>query len=204
MQVKDKIMYHIHRSNDYDNLWKAGNNIEVDDSYYGYATRIIDEFNTFSPLTQEETLDTTIHKYLQNKELDQKELVRLLIETRAKIYDTNIFKREIALEEVRKEMFNHLPSRKHSLFVITKEGIDYWKNSLVPQKKKHTLALFQLSLTGNLFQSSADLLPHTESSFQDAKKYSINYWNPDLTFTDGNKDEYLFQGKAQIIKQLKL
>ena len=175
MQVKDKIMYHLHKSNEYDKLWKVGNNIEVDNNHYGYAARIIDWFNTFSPLTHEETLDTSIYKYLQNKELDQKELVRLLIEARALIYDTNILKREIALEEVRREKFSYLPSRKHALFVTTKEGINYWKNSLIPPKRKHTLALFQLSLTGNLFKSNASLLPSTKTSFEEAKEYSINY-----------------------------
>ena len=204
MQVKDKIMYHLHRSNEYDKLWKVGNIIEVDDNYYGYASRIIDGFNTYSPLTHDETLDTTIYNYLQNKELDQRELIRLLIAARALIYDSNILKREIALEELRKEKFSDLPSRKHSLFVMTKESINYWKNSLVPHNKQHTLALFQLSLTGNLFRSNAALLPYSETSFEEAKKHSVYYWNPDLTSTDDSKDEYLFRGEAKIIKKINL
>ena len=91
MEVKNKTMYHLHTLNDYDKFWKEGSTLQIDDNFYGYASKAINEFNTLAPFKTDETLDTEIYDYLQNKELDQRELIRLLLESRILIYKTNIF-----------------------------------------------------------------------------------------------------------------
>lgn len=46
MNIKHKIMYHIHTSNEYDDLWQEGNEITIDDNFYSECGMSIPDFNT--------------------------------------------------------------------------------------------------------------------------------------------------------------
>lgn len=46
MYVQNKLMYHIHTSNEYDELWQEGNEIVVDDNFNSECGLSIPYFNT--------------------------------------------------------------------------------------------------------------------------------------------------------------
>lgn len=98
-------------------------------------------------------------------------LIQFLNESRRIISDTNVYKREFALEEYRKIHYPHLPSKKHSIWVADEKQIEFWRT----QFKDSELELFQISLTGTLFKSSDKFIPNDElnmeKSIQAAERY---------------------------------
>ncbi len=213
MIVKNEIMYHFHKSGIYDNLWKPGNTLIIDNRFQSSFMRILDDFNTnnisgnsfcddvISYLKKEESMD--VLDRLLGMGQSRFELFNLIKQACAIISETNIFKRELALEEIRKNYFSDLPSRNYSVWVTDAEGLDFWGKALKPDKNSSFyLSLFSVSLSGNLFKSNEELLPHDQSTYDECLKEAFGYWNPDFTSTDSSKNEYLFQGKLKIIKRL--
>ena len=79
-----------------------------------------------------------------------------------------------------------------------KDGLEFWKNQL-----NDNSTLFELSLNGKLFKSHDDFIPKCEQTIYDMYIEAEKYWNPKFTEDlDSSKFEYLFQGKAKVLKRL--
>lgn len=205
MEVKDKIMYHYHKLGKFDEKWQVGNQIIVDNSFNSFYCTILADFSTSvycRPDNHLESFDNILDYYLNNKDfekLDQKLLRQMLEESRRIIANTNIYKRERALEDCRKDFFPHLPSRLHSIWVSDERELSFWKKQF-----KQDLILFKLSLTGELFKSSDSFIPDDELSPIESYVFSKKYWDPTFeTEEQEKKVEYLFQGKVKILEKLK-
>ncbi|MBR2841012.1 MAG: DUF2441 domain-containing protein [Bacilli bacterium] len=207
MEVNDKIMYHFHKNGVYDKTWHRGNTIDVDESFEGNLLKITRDFDTnVNGYSFEKYLRIFLNKEYEKGFIDgiiknynkRKEYLELLEIARCIIWDMNIFKREMALEEVRKEFFPSLPSRRHSIWVCDDKSIEFWSKRLAPSHiTSHKLSLFEVSLTGKLFKSSENLLPGDNLSYEECIDASFDYWNPhDI---DDDKAEYLFQGKVKVL-----
>lgn len=200
MEVKNKIMYHIHKSNKYDELWQEGNVFTVDDNFYSECGLIIPNFNTDVQCTDGSlaSLDGFLKDYLNNgiENLEQDTIRALLKDSYRIIHNTNRFKCEAALELCRKENFKLCPSRLHSIWVTDKDNIDFWLSILNSQE------IFELDLTGNLFKTSDIYIPDNHMSFIEAIARAEDYWNPVFTKEAEEKKEYLFQGKVLIKKKI--
>ena len=202
IEVNNKIMYHLHKKGIHDDVWKVGNEIIVDDNFNSDFLDILDDFDTAVNTTDGDrvSFDEIITNYINEKAL-KKQYEKLLKDCIIIIKDTNIFKREMALEQVREAKYNHLPSRKHSVWLIDENNIKYWYDKLV--NENNVLELYEVKITGNIFKSNNDLIPDDDICYKDVIKKAEDYWNADLNKRDLNKNEYLFQGKLKINKKLK-
>ena len=213
VEVNNKIMYHYHKKGIYDELWDTGKEIIVDENFRSYFSRILDSFTT-GVLCKDDKIssfDRVISYYLKDdifENVDKELGKQMLLEAKRIIYNTNVCRREFALEQIRKEFYPHLPSRLHSIWLTDSENIDFWKEQLVSKEtlenNPNALELYKVSITGNLFKSSDYLIPDDELTMLEMKEQSKKYWNPD--FINNEKalrgTEYLFQGKLKIMRRI--
>ena len=201
MYVQNKLMYHIHTSNEYDELWQEGNEIVVDDNFNSECGLSIPYFNTNVICSDESvnSLQYFLKKYLDQgiENLDSKIIEALLKDSYRIIYNANRTKCEAALEICRRQKFKLYPSRLHSIWVTDKECLDFWISILKGKE------IFELDLTGTLFKTSDIYIPDNHLSLSEAIKQAENYWNPIFTKEAEEKKEYLFQGKVLIKNKIK-
>ena len=204
MEVKDKIMYHYHSMGIHDEIWVPQNEFIVDDSFEFHYCTILKVFSTAVLCGDENearTFSNVLNYYLENDNLEKCEIEfikKLLLESRRIIKNTNIYKREMALENYRKDFCPHLPSRLNSIWVADECQLDFWENAL---RREH--CLFKLSLTGNLFKSSDEFIPDDHLNAIECYQASERYWNPIFDTQEQEKSaEFLFQGKVKILEQV--
>ena len=205
MEVKDKIMYHYHRLGIFDKVWQVENEFIIDNCFNCFYGEILNDFTTSvhsNPDNQLESFDKILSFYLNKenfKDLDLEFIKKLLEESKRIIANTNIYKREKALEDCRKDFFPHLPSRLHSIWVADEYTLPFWKEQL-----KLDSILFKVSLTGELFKSSDCFIPDDDLNAIESYEFSKKYWNPIFgTEEQEEKAEYLFQGKVKILERVK-
>ena len=202
MQVKDKEMFHFHKIGIEDYSWNIGSILNIDEEFESNYSNIFRNFNTnVKTKSGYKSIDGIIDYYLKNN-LDNEELLKLLKDARDIIYLTNIFKREIALEYVRRKKYENLPSRRNSIWVTDREGINFWSTSLSKTEDGKDLILYKVSLTGILFMTSDYFIPYDNYLFEHCLRASENYWNPDFSKIKNDRNEYLFQGKVKILKKV--
>ncbi len=112
-------------------------------------------------------------------------------------YSTDpIFKREMALEVIRKEKYPKIISRFHCIWLSDKQALNYWVGQL-PGK------VYRVSATGIIFESSDNFLCGEEDrEYKDIKKDCYKYWEaPFATEMDYYKKEILFQGKIKVLER---
>ena len=202
MFVNNKQMYHFHNTKAYDDVWFPSNEIIVDENFKTHYLNILDVFSTSVDTKKQDDVpfDRVIDFYLED-ERDKQLYIDLLKESRRIIIGANIFKRELALELIRKEKYPNLPSRRNSIWLCDENGIDFWKEQL--SSDKNNLDLYKVSVTGELFKTNDTFIPNDESNFYDNLIEADKYWNPNLSEVDETKNEYLFQGKVKVLELVK-
>lgn len=198
MEVNDEVMYHFHRNGIYDDVWSKSE-VLVDDDFKSFYFEILDYFNTNVKFFSDRSypLDRLLDVYLKTDMNTYDK--RLLSEAKRIICNANIFKRELALEMVRRAYFNYLPSRKNSICVTDKKGIEYWNSAL---NVNGNIRLYKVSLSGILFKSSDYFIPDDCLNFDESIKKSFEYWNPDFSLISDDRNEYLFKGTVKIIDRI--
>lgn len=214
MEVKNKEMYHIHRNGIHDDIWKVGNEIIIDDNFNSSFCSNLDvpsgvrtsdgEICTLTYYIEKiiKSIDSK-EKLLELKQLDEKDfinkgnyLIQVLRDSSIKLNNLSIKNREEALEEVRKEKFNNLPSRFHSIWLCDEKSINFWMKKL---RKDSTV--FKVFVTGEMFKSNDYLLPTDGKTKAEQKIEAEYYWNPKINDElYKEKVEYLFQGKVKVKK----
>ena len=203
MKVKDKEMYHYHHVEMYQDIWKVGNELNVDDNF---KTSFLNVLKYYSSAVNTESgkknaFNRTIETYLKEDQ-DKEMYIQLLKEARRIISGANMFTREMALEVVRKEKYPDLPSRKHSIWLCDEKGLDFWKNQLTSEGHDK-LDLYKVLVTGTLFKSSDSFLPDDYYTYENMLKCADMYWNPKFeNQIQEEKAEYLFQGKVKILEKV--
>ena len=209
MQVKDERMYHLHKKGNFDYLWYPGNKLVVDDNFTSNFTRLLTDFNTntSSATGKSESFEDILLDlfYFQNIEnLPKETLIELLKDSRKIIHKANMFKREKAFEEIREKKFSDLPSRVHSIWVSDNKSLSFWKHALIDPSHIDDVALFEVSLTGNLFKSSDYLIPEDDLSYGQLLEAAEEYWNPNFSKIPSDKNEFLFQGEVNVTNEIRL
>ena len=203
MKVENQEMYHFHNNECYNDLWVLDNEIIVDNNFKSNYLNILNCFTTAVNITTggKEAFNHIINGYLK-EEQDKELLIDMLKEASHIINCMNIFKREMALEEIRKQKYPQLPSRKHSIWLCDEKGIDFWKNQL--SNGDDTLDLYKVLVTGNLFKSSDSFIPNNYSNYETNLSEAMQYWDPHfINEEQEQKAEYLFQGKLKILEKVK-
>lgn len=200
MNVENKKMYHIHTSNKYDDIWTIGNEITIDDNFLSYFYESLLNFTGRVPVIGggEESFASVIKGYLKHN-LDNETYIKLLKEASNMLSKFQMSRRELVLENYRKKFFPNLPSRKNSIWLCDEKSLEFWKSKL---ELNNTKKLFEVSATGNLFESSDNLLPDDNSSINEGFSQCERYWNPEKDKIDETCREYLFQGKIKILRKI--
>ncbi len=193
MEVKNKTMFHIHQSNEYDDLWQENNEFIVDHNFISKCGRAIPDFNTNIYLMNEDpcSLSWVIKHYLEEgiEKQDPKLIHSLLEDAFMIISNANRTKCEAALEICRRQLFPMLPSRLHSIWVTDQACLDFWSHRLLGKE------IFELDLTGNLFKSSDIYIPDDRLTLEEALKQTEDYWNPVFTPEAEEKKNIYFKEK---------
>jgi len=206
MEVKNRIMYHVHKVGIHDEIWKEENDFLVDENYNSYYCSVMNDFSTAVRCNDDsfQSFDRIINYNLKDeqfKNLDEEMVKRIFRECIRIIRTTNIYNRECALEKYRLDHYPDLPSRKHSLWLTNKKGLKHWEKIFL---KKLKIEIYKVSVTGKLFKSSDNFLPDDELTVKEMYDDSERYWNPAFkTNKDEREAEYLFQGKVKIIEKIK-
>lgn len=204
MEVKEKEMYHFHNNKVYNELWVPGNEIVVDNNFETNFLNILRFYSTAVNTSDggKSAFNQIIDNYLK-EEQDRETLIKMLKEASHLLYGANLFKREMALEEVRKQKFPDLPSRKHSIWLCDEKGLEFWKDQ-ISHHGEIPSDLYRLSVTGNLFKTSDSFIPNNYEGYETNLQEAEQYWNPKFDNEDQeNRAEYLFQGKIKILEKVR-
>lgn len=116
--------------------------------------------------------------------------------TDALLSDDSVFRREIALEEVRKNEFPHLMSRYHCIWLCDDISLKYWSSQLPGD-------VFLVNASGIIFESSDNYLYTDMLDYDELKVRCRNYWTSAFNCEeDINRKEILFQGKIKVLERI--
>ena len=128
------------------------------------------------------------------------DLVKLLKDAKTISLTEGINIRELALEEYRKENCNSLPSRMHSLFACSGEGLDFWDKFIFDEN--NGTQIFRIEAMNEPFLSNESLLPNETLSYGEKIQAAHDYFHPKEKDLDPATNEYLIQGKVKILERL--
>ncbi len=198
MFVTNQKMFHYHNPRVHNSLWKKDKIIDnTSEDFINEFYKNVLEFNSIF-IDKSEKLNTLedILSYYFIKEIDDETLRRWLIDARKVISELNIAKREFALENVREKYYPNKVSRKRAIWLCQDPQLKFWKASLHKKAK-----LYEVSVTGEIFISSAELLPKKGLSYKDTEEAAHEYWRADIENLPEESLEYLAQGKIHILKK---
>lgn len=203
--------YHIHRSNEKNNLWRPNNKIVVNENSLTGMSSMFKNFSqsimTCTPQGMEKMLLSEVLRdrictfqsqgYLNGVQL--MDIMNLLGYAMTLSDMALIFKREQALELYRQNFCPNLPSRLHSFYLCDKESLEYWMDTLKGDSKH----VFEVEVSGNIFKTNEQLLPDEILSYEETYKDAKRYWEPVITPDISDKNEYLVQGEINVLKRVK-
>lgn len=210
--MEKKELYHIHKIEGKDSVgefWKENKEIKVDDKFKNGMLKRYNEFTTKMKASDVEgnIIDINIHDYLvrvlfklnSGRVFSKKELEEILKLSYRVSYYGNMFKRETALENYRKDNVSTLPSRLHTIYLTDEKGIDYWVNAL--QTDNYTL--YRVEASGEIFKTNEQLIPDEELSYKDVYESAYNYWHPNFKHVPDYTNEYWVKGKVKVLEKIK-
>ena len=199
MFVEDKEMYHIHTSNKYDELWVPGNTIVVDDSFKSHFRKMFEMtmIGILNPSDELVPIDIIMKECLKRDDIEIEQYKELIDMAAEIIHNMSLKERENTLELVRQQKFPHLPSRNSSIWLTDEKDLEYWQEQLGKQQE-----IFKVSATGNLFKTTARLLPSRKTIQPEMYNQAKAYWEAKDLKEDDNI-EYLFQGKLKLLERIK-
>ena len=202
-------LYHIHKHNKYDDMFKEGNSFVVGNE----INTLTDDFlnRSSSYIHHSDVMDGNVCDYRHNlKELLDIDLINDMTKEQRRelfylvkeyIINSQIDFRELILEEVRYKHFNKLPSRRSCIWLTDEESLDTWCNLLSYKDKD---SIFEVEADGNIFVSTDKLLPPSHYAHDLMYKCAFNYWNPkEEDLKDAKDKEYLFEGNLKILRRVK-
>ena len=135
--MADKMeLYHIHKHNNYDKLWKPYREITVSENFKSIMSKRYNDFTTSMIIEEDQNkILLNFHDYLltllsSKTQINRQEFQKILQIAYQTSYFSNMFKRETALENYIKNNFNFLPSRLHSIYLTDEKGVSYWIDAL--------------------------------------------------------------------------
>ena len=213
-------LYHLHLLGNHDNLYKPNKEFTIDPDKFNNRIykRIYDMNSTVKSSDFKDIVDELNHllsiygmggfgdrinpgeiiEYVLKRGCSQEELINLLKASKEIILSEGINLRETAMEEYRRINTPNIPSRLHSLFACSEEGINFW----LSQIRDNDLDIYRLDVMEEPFVSNESLLPYEELSYGDKVKASYNYFHPKKKDLDDSTNEYLVQGKLRILEKV--
>ncbi len=190
-KAKDLILYQVATDRNY----KVGDKIHFGETPNGQMKIFDFSFNQNGKPIHELGFKTAQKGIFKNKQLQMDMSIAL------QNYD--LFMREIALEEVRKEKFPQLPSRFKCMF-LSECKEDVFKNIDIMAKKtsNKTYQAVAVKLNGQIFCVRDFGIGRPGLSFNEYKELAEKFWTQDQNSKTKAK-EILFVGEAEIVEILK-
>lgn len=211
-------LYHLHLKGIKDDKWKAKKEIIIDKDF---TNRLGMKINNFNDCTSNPNLDNisnklnnyfqyngyeafskmplyTILDFLPQLQIDAKTQKIILQELRNVTFQSAIFKREMAMENFRKDNNPKLPSRLHCVYATTENGINYWKERIID----NDIDIFKIEVLDEPFITSEKFIPNESNNYEEMYNSSFRYWNPKYKNIPEKTFEYLVQGKVKILEKV--
>ena len=203
MYIIDRELYHLHYNKIYRDTWKEGNELVINNSFESNYLKILKMYDTSVNLKDDTrvSFDLLINDMLK-KEQTKEVYIDFLKKARHIIYLSNLFKREMALEQIREKYYPNLPSRKHSVWLCDENSLEFWYDQ-ISKHGEYEIDLFKVLVTGKIFKSSDIYIPDSNVNYEENLKQAKQYWNPkNMTEEAEKKAEYIFQGKLKILSKI--
>ena len=211
-------LYHLHLKGNRDDKWKEKKEIIINDSFTNRLGKKVNNFNdcTTNPkLNEVSDIINNLFEYagyksfsrmplylildhVLNTNIDLETQKIILQEVRNLAFQAEIFKRETAMENYRKDNNKELPSRQHCLYATTESGIEYWKNKIIDGD----IDIFRIETLEEPFKTSEIFIPDESSTYEEMYNSSFRYWNPKFKNIPEETSEYLVKGKIKILEKV--
>ena len=213
-------LYHVHLVGNYDKLYKPNSEFVVDKDKFNNriykriynmnstveTKRYQDIVNYLNTLCRRAGLGTFGNRINLGEILEltlsqgctQENLIKMLEDAKKICFDEGINLREMAMEEYRKNNCPKVPSRLHSLYACSEEGIDFW----LSQIRDNSIEVFKIEVLDTPFLSNEVLLPYEGLSYGEKIEASYQYFHPKKKDLDPLTNEYLIQGKVKILERI--
>ena len=211
-------LYHLHLKGCHDDKWKERKEIVVTNKF---ENRLFKKVNNFNDCTSNQKLSNLsryinmglnykgyesfskmpiymLTDYLLNPNIDLKTQKIILEEIKNMAFQTSIFKREIAMENFRRDNNKNQPSRLHCLYATTEEGISFWQNQIIDGD----LDIFRIDIMDEPFKTNEVFIPSESSTYEEMYNSSYRYWNPKFRNVPEECLEYLIQGKVKVLEKV--
>ncbi|WP_394774460.1 DUF2441 domain-containing protein [Flavobacterium sp.] len=221
MQVVDKELFHIHRKNHHQDLWKPGNILETPKDefnhfYKGLSTephrKVSKDFEQFELIDYLNKNIDELEKFnnsIDNQELNQNNvsniqgfnshIFNLLKQTFHSLAQSRKMLREIIFEDCRTKYFFELPSRQKCFWLSDKEQIEKWWTEFNDNENK---LICKVSVTGNLFHADGSFIQMDIFKFTDFNELANKYWHGQINSnSDLIQKEIIFEGKLKILSK---
>ena len=202
-------LYHIHKSNDYDELYKEGAVIPAGSKLNQMRVKFLNDSSSY--LKSSKKVDGVVHNNYESianlvdtdklAEMSEYEQIRTLEAIKTYVINSQLSTRELILEDVRLRKFKELPSRYRCMWLTDKDGLDAWIEKLNTDENTQ---VYEVEAEGNIFKTREALLPKVYIPYNDMYKQAMHYWNPsndDLKNVDDR--EYLAYGEVKLLKRVK-
>ena len=212
-------LYHIHVLGKHDNLFKNkeiiinkdtynnevyervyNNSFAVDTRNYPNTVEAINYFNClsgFQNLGLNENISLIISGVLNNGTLEEK--LQALRDASEILHNAAMMKRELSMEEYRRDNEPNKPSRLHSFYACDSVGLSYWVDQLRGNKAADVYVIDSID---EPFKTNEQLMPLENTNFIESYYASKNYFNPKEKDLTGKTNEYLIQGKVKILEKV--
>lgn len=207
-------LYHIHLLGHQDKMYKENNEINIKENLFN--NRLYDRAMNFGVSVSSDDYEFTsrlfnmcyffgnklpageVLAFLNATDACPEEKVKLLKELEKMLLSIQIAKRELSIENYRKDHYSNKPSRMHSLFACYEEGLDFWKRNI----NDGSVDIYRIDVLDEPFVTSPNLLPSETSSYLESYNASMRYFNPRQKDLDKMTDEILVQGKVKILEKV--
>lgn len=187
-------LYHIHRKNCKDELWKVGNEFEVgleNNIFFDFSLN----FNSLILINNQKYPFFAVYDYYKEQR-DIENQINLLNTSKDFINEYQLLIRELGMEEIRKNFYPHLPSRQKCIWLCRKNQINYWKKFISGE-----LEIFEIEIFDIPFKSRNSLISLPSDSYNTILDKAQLYWS-EKNYIDNEDDEYLYVGKLKIISKI--
>ena len=213
-------LFHLHLLGNHDNLYKPDKEFVIYPDKFNnriykriYNMNSTVESSDFKEITEELDMLLAIYgagsfgdrinpgelmEYVLKRGCSQEELINLLTASKEMLLTEGINLREMAMEEYRKTNTPELPSRLHSLFACSEEGVNFW----LSQIRDNDLDIYRIDVMDEPFVSNENLLPYEGLPYGEKIKASYSYFHPRKKDLDDLTNEYLVQGKVRVLEKV--
>lgn len=215
MYVENISLFHIHRTNQYDEIWNVGRVIETPSSGYsqffdGLLSRAnppisINMSQDFEIKYLSEQIDKFYKLESENVESMTKDAIMdyasHLLHLLDGVFDSLLYSRKVArellYERVRIKLNPSLPSRLKCTWLCEREDVSTWISDFSGVKNSW---IFKVKATGNIFQADGSHIKIDTLRLSDFECDAENYWRGEPS-KGKILPEILFEGKIEIIKK---